>query len=577
MTPLAWIGLMALVLAGSGAAFTAFTRRVESRRRRLPDGVLTPSLLRDALLHALATDSGYLRDDVRIRGPLGGALLVERGGPVGTLALLPATDGLQSVDADDADADIERTCATLSAGSGGNSRSLVLIGGAAEFGRAALGRVRGLRGIHVSDAGAVTETTWFGDSVPALVVRAAVERVARNLSRGQPRFLDVGAALELSRARSLAGDDLDAEVQIPYRGPVTVGLTLTVFACFLAQGFFHADSWRGSELAVPVAYRMGALWRDAVLAGEVQRLVAAAFLHFGFTHLAMNAWAQWSLGTPLEFLLGPSRFLLLWLSSALGASLVSLATNDDVVSAGASGAIFGLLGAFTVFVFVRRDVLPQPVPRQLRVGVLVTLLLNGLISFVPNIDVSAHVGGAATGAALALVPGLLRRIPPSPTSSASRLLGAVPALVAAFAVGLTAIEHRPWAVLELPETRLAPRAAGEVRYSWPEGFPVSERTDDGWTVVSGDGAPSSPFELELRVSEPYANAAARDRARSRRRSALEAGSGDASRARMLVVTWSAVTTGGRLVEVAVTTPAARKEEASRWGRLVMDSVDDARP
>ena len=77
------------------------------------------------------------------------------------------------------------------------------------------------------------------------------------------------------------------------------------------------------------------------------------------------------------------------------------------------------------------------------------------------------------------------------------------------------------------------------------------------------------------MSRVYADARALEEAGAKRRRTLEAGSGDAARARMLVVTWSGSTDGGRVVEVAVTTPASQREDASRLGRTILESLVDA--
>lgn len=132
-----------------------------------------------------------------------------------------------------------------------------------------------------------------------------------------------------------------------------------------------------------------------VAAGEWFRLLTAAFLHANLFHLLVNMFALGSLGPQLEAALGRSRFLALYLLSALGGSALSLVlSRPDQYGVGASGAIFGLFGAF--YVVVRR------------VGgdtssILVVLGLNLVLTFaVPVIDWRAHLGGLVTGGLLAL-------------------------------------------------------------------------------------------------------------------------------------------------------------------------------
>ena len=92
----------------------------------------------------------------------------------------------------------------------------------------------------------------------------------------------------------------------------------------------------------------GALYGPAVAQGDWYRLITAAFLHYGPIHLAMNMLALWWIGRPLEAWLGPVRYLLLYLVSGLAGSAGALIANPEAVTVGASGAIFGILGAAIV-------------------------------------------------------------------------------------------------------------------------------------------------------------------------------------------------------------------------------------
>jgi len=127
--------------------------------------------------------------------------------------------------------------------------------------------------------------------------------------------------------------------------------------------------------------------------GEWWRLLTAAFLHGGWLHLAMNMLALWQIGSALEQMIGPSRFLTLYLVAALGGSIASYSLSDQFAySVGASGAIFGLLTAFIVVgIALRMDVSTA----------VVFLVINVAISFSGGIDKWAHFGGAAIGAVVA--------------------------------------------------------------------------------------------------------------------------------------------------------------------------------
>jgi membrane associated rhomboid family serine protease len=135
--------------------------------------------------------------------------------------------------------------------------------------------------------------------------------------------------------------------------------------------------------------------------GEWYRLITGAFLHsppgggsLGITHILFNMWALWMLGPPLEQLLGRTRFAVLYLLAALGGNVLCYLLVPYVVGIGASGAIYGLFGAF--FVLAKR----------LRIdpkGIVILLAINLVITFsVPGISWQAHIGGLVTGAVIAV-------------------------------------------------------------------------------------------------------------------------------------------------------------------------------
>ena len=136
-----------------------------------------------------------------------------------------------------------------------------------------------------------------------------------------------------------------------------------------------------------------------VAEGEWYRLFTTMFLHqrdgaFGVTHILFNMWALYAVGPALERVLGRWRFLALYMLSGLGGSvLLYLVGAPSDAAVGASGAIFGLFGAF--FVIGRR--LGGPVG-----PIVVLLVINLMITFsVPGISWEGHIGGLAVGAALA--------------------------------------------------------------------------------------------------------------------------------------------------------------------------------
>lgn len=148
------------------------------------------------------------------------------------------------------------------------------------------------------------------------------------------------------------------------------------------------------EKALPNVYERFVLWpaRIAVL-DEYYRLFTSAFLHADVMHILFNMWALYVLGPTLEQWLGRSRFIGLYLVSALGGSvLVYLLTPVNTGTLGASGAIFGLFGATMVLA------------RKLNFDVkwiIGLIAINLVITFVvPSISWQGHLGGLVTGAAV---------------------------------------------------------------------------------------------------------------------------------------------------------------------------------
>jgi membrane associated rhomboid family serine protease len=145
---------------------------------------------------------------------------------------------------------------------------------------------------------------------------------------------------------------------------------------------------------------LGAMFPPLVAAGENWRLFTAMFLHFGIIHLLVNAYSLFILGNVLERELGRSRLAILYLLSGLMASAASYAFSDiGTVSAGASGAIFGVFGAVFAINFRRRHTAQGAMLMRSMVQI---ILLNVFINVLASsyLDWRAHLGGAIAGAFL---------------------------------------------------------------------------------------------------------------------------------------------------------------------------------
>lgn len=141
----------------------------------------------------------------------------------------------------------------------------------------------------------------------------------------------------------------------------------------------------------------GANFKPLIQEGEWWRLFTAMFLHAGFIHLFVNMYSLLNLGGILESLIPKLKMLLIYIITGIMASLFSFYLHDEpVVGVGASGAIFGLFGAFTALV-VRKKIITNSGELLTIKSLRTPLILNFFISLMPEVDLSAHLGGFISG------------------------------------------------------------------------------------------------------------------------------------------------------------------------------------
>jgi rhomboid protease GluP len=150
----------------------------------------------------------------------------------------------------------------------------------------------------------------------------------------------------------------------------------------------------------------GAMYGPEIADGDYWRLFTAMFLHVGFIHLAFNAFGLFIFGRLVESVFGPFRFALLYVLSGLFGSLTSYLINSDVIAAGASGAVFGIIGVMAAYFAAQRSVMGKTAQQNLY-GLLALAAINVFFGLLmPGIDNWAHLGGFAAGFGLgyALTP-----------------------------------------------------------------------------------------------------------------------------------------------------------------------------
>lgn len=156
---------------------------------------------------------------------------------------------------------------------------------------------------------------------------------------------------------------------------------------------FFLIEMNGGSTHIPTLIEYGAKYNPAMIAGEWWRAISSMFLHIGLLHLFMNMLALYYLGFLLERMYGSKRFLVIYFLSGIGGSLTSFALSTSV-SAGASGALFGMFGALLYFGVNYKKLFFQTMGRNI-IFVLVLNLFIGIL--IPNIDMGAHLGGLIAG------------------------------------------------------------------------------------------------------------------------------------------------------------------------------------
>lgn len=167
-------------------------------------------------------------------------------------------------------------------------------------------------------------------------------------------------------------------------------------------GVFVLETVSGGSTNDQVLLALGANYGPRVVQGEWWRLLSSLFLHSSVLHLLMNGWALYQLGGLFERWVGPWRMLGVYFASGLAGSVASLLWTRGL-SVGASGAIFGVLGALITFLLRRRGML-LPYARSLLGQLVMWAVINIALGFsIAYIDNAAHLGGLTAGLVLGLV------------------------------------------------------------------------------------------------------------------------------------------------------------------------------
>jgi membrane associated rhomboid family serine protease len=179
-----------------------------------------------------------------------------------------------------------------------------------------------------------------------------------------------------------------------------------------------------------------------MIGGEWWRLVSSMFLHAGLIHLGLNAYVLWIFGNAIEHEIGRAEMLGVFLATGVFAGAASFAfASEPTVAVGASGAIFGLVGAFITYNYLRRH---HAIAQARLRAALSMLVLNLIIGFsIPSIDWRAHLGGLVAGVVAGLAVDPSRRPSTRRITAVLGLIGILGAAIALTAFRVAQIKADP--------------------------------------------------------------------------------------------------------------------------------------
>ena len=158
----------------------------------------------------------------------------------------------------------------------------------------------------------------------------------------------------------------------------------------------------------------GANYAPYTTDGQWWRLITACFVHIGIMHIALNMWCLVDLGSLAERFYGNVRFLGLYVASAVGVGIASCIFHPNTVSAGASGAVFGVAGGLLALFLRKKESFPHSIFKEHKASFLSFIGFNLFYGMIhPGIDNAAHIGGLLVGfgAGLLMASSSLRAIP----------------------------------------------------------------------------------------------------------------------------------------------------------------------
>ena len=178
---------------------------------------------------------------------------------------------------------------------------------------------------------------------------------------------------------------------------VTVSLIAVNIIMFIISAIISANIM---NIDIKTLILLGGKYGPLIDLGQWWRLIACVFLHGGLMHIVFNMYSLFILGSQLEPILGRKKYTLLYFISGLGSSILSYIILPNTVSIGASGAIFGLLGALLVFIISNRDKINKGALSNVVMVIGINLFIGATST---GIDNFAHIGGLITGILVGII------------------------------------------------------------------------------------------------------------------------------------------------------------------------------
>jgi rhomboid protease GluP len=296
---------------------------------------------------------------------------------------------------------------------------------------------------------ALGDGRWFGTAGPAVLRSALIDfliaarmitrnealpeaKLHRELGNARSVWPRVAHASDLARRLQREIREFEERTLRMNRPRVTSLLVMVCVLVFLAMAW-STGSFLSSTPAQLLAWG-GDFGPSVILEHEYWRLLSSIFLHVGLLHILMNMVFLIQSGPFLERVFGHFGFAALYVLSGIGGSIAGVWEHPSSVGAGASGAIFGIIGGLLGFFAIRQRDVPLSVLKPMRAGAIGFVAYNTFFGMIiPGIDMAAHLGGLGTG----FISGLLMTLAaPADVRESSR---PVPTLLRAAVVLLVAM------------------------------------------------------------------------------------------------------------------------------------------